>query len=167
MSRINEDYECDDTASFLRSCAFSGNIRRSVAGKKGRKFLSELESALLALPAKRLVLGTMAEAREEGCPGASPVVPTGEVCALGAVAIARAVAEGVPREEALAQLAKKFDPSEDGWTLTSEAAHHLKICHPLAYAVVYQNDVGSARTPEQRYDNVLAWVQRKLKGEPE
>ena len=49
MSRIEEgDY--DDTASFLRGCAFSANCDRAVEGRKGQRILLELEEALLAMP---------------------------------------------------------------------------------------------------------------------
>lgn len=167
MSRI-EEYEPDDTASFLRCCAFSGNVRRAVAGKKGRKFLLELEAALLALPEKRLSKGAMAAAREdfETYPPKPPVA-TGEVCALGAVAVARALAAGKDRMKVLQGLSEKFDPEESGWELTKMAAKELDICHPLAWAVVYRNDECSAQTDEERYEKVLEWVRAKLKGEAE
>ena len=38
MSRIEEG-DCDDTRSWLLSCAFSGNIKRAVKGKKGQRVL--------------------------------------------------------------------------------------------------------------------------------
>lgn len=165
MSRI-DDYEPDSVADDLRSWAFGANIRRAVAGKKGRKFLQELETVLLALPEKRLALGVMASSEEEWLP--KPVViATGDVCALGAVAAARAVAAGEPRQAALQKLAEKFDPSESGWALIQQVAEHLKICHPLAFAVVKQNDECFAKTSEERYEKVLAWVRAKLAGEPE
>jgi len=169
MSRINEDYEPDCIEDELRMWAFQGNIKRAVAGKKGQKFLREMEAALLALPVKRLTKGALADAHEHSFPNRLGYVPeaTGDVCALGAVAAARAVAAGKDRKGALQELAEKFDPSEQGWVLTDEAAHHLKISHPLAYAVVEKNDECSAKTPEERYERVLAWVQAKLKGEPE
>lgn len=166
MSRI-EDFEPHDAASFLRSCAFSGNVRRAVAGKKGRKFFLELEAALLALPEKRLSKGAMAVAKEDETYPHKPPVATGEVCALGAVAVARAQAAGKDRMNVLQELAEKFDPEESGWELTKMAAKELKICHPLAWAVVYRNDECSARTPEERYEKVLSWVRAKLKGEAE
>ena len=167
MSRINEDWEPDCIEDELRGWAFQGNIRRAVAGKKGRKFLLELEAALLALPQKRLVRGAMAASEGVGGFDGKPIVATGDVCALGADAAARAVSTGKPRDAVLRELAEKFDPEEDGWALTQEAAHHLNICHPLAYAVVWQNDLSYHLTPEERYEKMLAWVRAKLKGEPE
>jgi hypothetical protein len=164
MSRIDDDYEPNSIEDELRMWAFWSNQKRAIAGKKGRKFLLELEAALVALPEKRLANGVMAASEEEWTPK-QVVVATGDVCALGAVAAARAVAAGEPRHEALQKLAEEFDPSEAGWTLTKQAGDHLKICHPLAYAVVECNDEGggSRETPEKRYERVLAWVREKLK----
>lgn len=161
MSRINEDWEPDCVEDELRAWAFQGNCRRALAGKKGRKFLQELEAALLALPMKRLAHGVIASSEEERIPE-KVLVATGDVCALGAVAAAREEAAGVPRIEALSKLAKKFDPEEDEWAQTTEAAHHLKICHPLAYEIVFENDRARRETPEQRYERVLAWVREQL-----
>lgn len=167
MSRIDEDWEPTCIEDELRGWAFQANIRRAVAGKKGRKFLLELEAALLALPAKRLALGAMAASEGLGGFDGKPIVATGDVCALGAVAVARAVSAGKSRDAALHELAEKFDPEERGWKLTQDAASHLKICHPLAYAVVWNNDLSHRLTPEERYEKVLAWVRAKLNGEPE
>jgi hypothetical protein len=152
MSRI-DDYEPDSIEDELRSWAFSGNIRRAVAGKKGRKFFVELEAALVALPEKRLAKGKMV----------SITGATGNVCALGAVAVARAVAAGAERPAVLKNLLDSFNPFQSGWELTQQAAAHLNICHPLAYAVVEQNDeIAGQATPEERYDNVLWWVRQQL-----
>jgi hypothetical protein len=164
MSRISE-YEADDTASFLRCCAFEANMKRAVAGKKGQAFLRELEAALLALQEKKLFVGALADAKEE--PGQTyPLtyrpVATGGVCALGAVAVARAVSEGKDRMTMLQKLAETYDPSEEGWVLSKEAAHLLKITHPLAWRVIYENDECGARTPEERYEKVLDWVRSKI-----
>lgn len=166
MSRI-DDYEPSDTAGFLRSCAFGHNVEQATNGKKGRKFLEELEAALIAMPEKRLAKGVMADADEDSVPLGTVPEPNGEVCALGAVALARMVKLGVPREVALKDLVKKFDPSETNWQLQKIAAGELKISHPLAYAVIYTNDECYPRTPEARYEKVLTWVRAKLKGVPE
>jgi hypothetical protein len=166
VSRI-DDYEPDDTAGFLASCAFDANIRRAVAGKKGQKFLRELEVVLVSLPQKRLALGAMAESKEnyEGYPPTRSPIPTGEVCALGAVAVARAVAAGRDHAAILKGLAKDFSPDRPGWELTKAAGEHLGICHPLAYEVVYHNDECGAKTPEERYEKVLAWVRSHITDE--
>jgi hypothetical protein len=160
MSRIDTNWEPDDQESFLRSCAFQGNVARAVAGKKGRKFFQELEAALLALPEKRLLRGVMANtAVHAETPDAVGV------CALGAVALSRAIAEGKEPDAAIAEIAESFDPDEGGWYLIEQGAAALRISMPLAYAVVEENDEGGIgkETPEDRYSRVLAWVRERLR----
>lgn len=162
MSRISEG-ECDDTASFLRSCAFGHNIQQALRGKKGKKFLIELEAALLALPEKRLAKGVMSAANEHPD---SKRNSKNDVCALGAVALKRAMTAGKAREEALKELADKFDPEESEWKTQKQAAQEVGISHPLAYAIIYRNDeYCHSDTPEKRYSRVLEWVQAKIAGE--
>ena len=165
MSRISDGYEPDDTASFLRSCAFSHNVDQALKGKKGQKFLRELEAALIALPQKRLIAGVLARSKVEGAKFC------GDVCALGAVALKRAVDAGTPREIALQELALfagTGDEEEDGysaWQMIEESSHLLKISMPLGYNVVDFNDEGGPggfETPEHRYDRVLRWAQTRL-----
>lgn len=163
MSRVDDGYEPDSVEDELRSWAFQGNMDRSLAGKKGQKFLRELEAALVALPVKRLSKGALAACRDVDSP--KVYEPTGDVCALGAVAVGRAVAAGKTREQALEEIALKFHPENfcTGWELTGEEAHLLKICHPLAFAVASENDECCVATPEARYEKVLAWVRSNLK----
>lgn len=184
MSRIDDGYEPDDTASFLRSCAFTHNIEQAQKGKKGLKFFKELEAALLALPEKKLISGAMAqvagpppdyyevEARRKewdylGLGYIGPVLePPGEVCALGAVALKRALdaKKKARRSKIVAELENDFPEDDTGWGLIQNAADHLGISMPLAYAIVDENDEGGAHheTPWQRYDRVLAWVRTKI-----
>lgn len=54
---------------------FRANVNRSLTGKAGRQALTELRDALLALPEKRLV--------------ESRFIDDGEVCAVGALVVAR------------------------------------------------------------------------------
>ena len=163
MSRIDTDWQPDSVEDELRSWAFSGNIKRAIAGKKGQKFLRELEAALLAMPAKRLVSGVLVHTKETPADG--------DVCALGSVAVARQMASGMTRTAAMEKVAKDFDGVNEenysGWEIQQETAALLKICHPLAYAVIDRNDECSASTPEERYWKVLSWVQKKLAGQPE
>lgn len=172
MSRIN-DYEPDSLEEQLRCYAFSANIKRALKGRKGQAFLRELEAALVALPEKRLVRGVFAEADELPVPTTDPtfyrakVVATGEVCALGAVAVERAVRKGMTREEACQKYAEQFDPEENDWILTQEQGKELGICHPLAYEIIYHNDESCARTPEDRYEEVLRWVRSQIIPEPQ
>lgn len=169
MSRINDSYEPEDTADILRGYAFEGNMRRALQGKKGQKFLRELEAALLSLPEKKLCEGSLAGFKIQYDPDPEwsshkeKFMATGQVCALGAVAIARETAKGRKREDVLQALADDEDPDEPEWSKTKETAHYLKICHPLAFAIIERNDECTARNDGERYELVLAWVRRQIK----
>lgn len=176
MSRIEEGDGPDDTESFLRMCAFDGNVRRAVAGKKGRAFFAELEAALVALPEKRLAKGALTRSPRTIEVNGFEVLrfmpedqlPRGEYCALGAVLVKRDLDKGVSKIESL----RRHDDTdgEDDEDLSpsfekiEEAAAGVGICTPLAYAVIEQNDFWSPdhETPEQRYARILAWVRKKL-----
>lgn len=171
MSRIDDGWEPEDTADFLRACAFGANMERAVAGKKGQKFLRELEAALLALPEKKLCYGSLADFKIEyplqalgdPIPERGKHIATGEVCALGAVALAREMAKGRDRAAVLQELADDEDPDETCWEKTENAAHYLGICHPLAFKIIEMNDEFGGRSDEERYERMLAWVRRNIK----
>lgn len=69
------------------------NAKRAINGRRGQEALQDLESALLALPAKRLIAGHLAH--------------RGEVCAIGALVAHRRVAKGEDRDVVLADLAAR------------------------------------------------------------
>lgn len=66
------------------------NVRRALAGRKGQAALRDLEAALLALPAPRLIHGHLAH--------------NGEVCAVGALVVHRRTTRGEDRALVLADL---------------------------------------------------------------
>ncbi len=150
MSRITY-CEPDDDASFLRCCAFDHNMKQAIKGKKGQRILKELEGALLALPEKRLINDGFA-------------TPEGDVCAMAALMLSRLIAGGLSKEDAMLAMKKQidFDPASN-WDAISGPAEVLKICEPLVWAIVEQNDEYSGRTPEETYDRVLAWVRSHIK----
>ena len=166
----SEDYADDDPAA---ANLFQGNLKRSLRGRAGQAALRELEAALLAMPEKALYADVFAE-------------PSGEVCALGAVAVARKQAQGLSRDEALATCAD-VDPYD-----SEEECEALGFPRLVAQAVVWENDEahttvwevaygpahpgrGSYKggipfirdvTPRERYDAMLAWVRRRIVREP-
>lgn len=152
MSRIPEYDGCDDVHDQLRSWAFTGNIERSLRGRKGQKFLRELEAALLALPEKEIVAGTFHDGDK--------------VCPLGAVYVQRRLAKGLSREEAFADMDREIGSSEDRdeFELIEAAGSALGICTPLAYAVIAQADewISKDATPEVRYGIILQWVRGRI-----
>lgn len=164
MSRISYSDEEEVPGQFA---LWQANCRRSLDGKKGQAALRELEAALLALPDKRLIAGKLIDG-------------DGEVCALGALA----------QYKGHALVAEKVD--DDGWDeidLDGEMEDfgvELGLPRLVAWKVVCLNDIeidghyetlagpimeryDSYRmqqfipaTPEERFEKILAWVQRKI-----
>ena len=155
MSRISYSDEEDFSGQFG---LWQANCRRSIQGKAGQAALRELEQALLALPEKALISGELFNAE-------------GDVCAIGALARFRGVTE------------TQSDPDDD----MEEVGVELGMPRLVAWSVVAQNDheidgrwveaQGPTRngygprvyvpvTCEERYERVLAWVQKQIaKGE--
>lgn len=130
MSRSGYSDDCEHL-NLWRS-----NVERTVAGKRGQKFLRELVAAMEAFPKRRLVSGTL---RTED----------GEVCALGSVGAKR----GLDMTE--------LDPEDP-----AQIGRAFGISSMLAQEIVYQNDEGSYRpdqSPEQRWERVHGWAISKFK----
>jgi hypothetical protein len=153
MSRI-EYGEADDTASFLRCCAFSANTERHLNGKKGQAALKELEAALLALPEKRLESSRFVVVDGEKSEGS--------VCALGALALKRLMDTGLSRKEAMKKLDESGPRETHGWEGVQETAKFLNVKDNFAWEVIEQNDECGGPTCEERYERVLEWVQKRI-----
>jgi hypothetical protein len=138
---------------------FRANTDRQLAGRKGQATLRELEAALLALPEKRLISNAIA------CGD--------EVCAVGALLVARRVAKGEDRDEVLARY-QRVEPEDDEWgdydaydgyedpTETIAAAEGVPRL--VAWRLAELNDMLLEDcTPEERYTRVLDWVRSHLK----
>lgn len=162
MSRIEEG-DCDDTESFLRGCAFEGNMQRAIHGRKGQKILRELEEALLAMPEKRLIHGKFATTTLVAAPGGLPTVDS-DVCALGCLAVHREMKKGLSRAQAVMAVQSEVTSDEDdgGMEAITQAAGYLDLVTPLAYAIVERNDEYGGSSPEETYKKFLKWVQKKI-----
>lgn len=169
MSRIDEGDICD-TADFLAACALEHNMKQALNGRKGQKFLRELEAELVAMPEKRLWRGVLVHPPE---PVGVGFKIDGEACALGVVAVARAMAKGCTRDQAFQDVSKivpkewveNNDDPPSGWQQIKRAAKALGISTSLAYAIVYENDElshGFPDTPDGRYEGMLHWVRSKI-----
>lgn len=120
---------------------WQGNVQRSLRGKKGQAELRELKAALLALPEKRLIIGALER--------------DGEVCAIAAYAKYKglSLAEYKPDPEL-------YDEDVD----SDEVGIAGGMPRLVAWEVVCRNDMHYDNcTPEQRYEKMLAWVERMLK----
>lgn len=110
--------------------------------KEDQIFLQELETALLALPQKRLIRFDLER--------------DGEVCALGAVALKRYIDAGRPGD-----MKEAFKIRGSGYTLTDRTAEKFGISFNLTAAIGISNDSKDG-TPEERYEQVLAWVREQI-----
>jgi len=114
---------------------WEANCRRSISGCKGQTALRELEAALLALPTKRLIRGYLES--------------NGDVCAVGALA-----------------RYKKHNPiaDVDSTYQTERIGVECGMPRLVAWEVVAQNDIIMEEgTPEQRYTDMLKWVQKQIR----
>lgn len=135
-------------------------VSRALGGPRGQAALAELESALVALPAPRLIEGHLAAHR--------PGRPDNDVCAVGAyVAARRAADRGVGLADAIAELADEGDPDYEDANATADAGHSAGLAMSVAWHLAYLNDeTFEGLTPEDRYQRVLTWV-RRAQGRPD
>lgn len=146
MSRMSgyEDYDYDSNVYYL----WPSVTKRALDGKRGQSVLKELETALLALPVPKLIEG-------EFCNGT-------EVCALGALAVEREIKAGKSRKEALIEIHKRFEYWDAECDPARFAQEKLDLVYSLTWEVMWRNE-DSGRTPEERYEKVLAWVRSRIK----
>jgi hypothetical protein len=131
MSRSGYSGDCENVGLWRAA------VDRAIRGKRGQAFLRELLSALDALPSKRLIDDDLV--REDG-----------EVCAIGAVAVARKLDTS------------KLD-AEDG----DEVGKAFGIARALACELAYENDERqpgwlTIETPEERWTRMRAWVAEQI-----
>ena len=139
MARIGYSDDEDYPGQFA---LWRGNVNRSLQGKGGQKLLTELREALLAMPSKRLISHALAT--------------DGEVCAVGALLVARSPIE--EREAALRELEAIDEDTED-------YAATQGVLRLVAWAVVEENDMTlDYATPEERYERMLKWIDERLAG---
>lgn len=132
MSRINYSEEEDYPGQFD---LWQANCDRSLKGKSGQEELLVLRDALLAMPDKRLIHGSL-------------VAEDGEVCAIGAYAKHKGLD------------LQKFDPEDETDAVGIEAGMPKLV----AWKVVEMNDIelDSRISPENRYAKMLQWVENEL-----
>lgn len=113
---------------------WQANCLRSLRGKVGQRELRELHAALLALPDKRLICCELVD--EDGA-----------VCAIGVYAKHKGLD------------LQRFDPDEE----TDEVGVEAGMPRLAAWKIVEMNDIElSHLTPEERYRQMLSWVEANL-----
>ncbi len=125
-------YTDDDCDDPLLLGRWRGRVNSSIRGQRGQRLLRETLAALDSMPEKRLI--------------AEELRADGEVCTLGAVLVARGAD------------VDKLDPEDhDG------LGKLLDVPACLVQEIEYENDEGGwNETPEQRWQRVRKWVERKL-----
>ena len=157
MSRFGDGDYPDDLDSLLAEGRWRGRRKAVLNGRPGKVALAELEQALLAMPHKRLIEGTL-------CDG------TG-VCANGAWLYRHYVDGGLSPREAWRKL-KNEGKARDSWfggeteldRTVAIMVKELGVTKTLAEVVAFINDEEVyATTPEGRYAQVLERVRRYMR----
>lgn len=124
-------YTEDPENDWVMNC-WRGAVASALRGRRGQAFLREMLAALDMLPEKCLI-------RNE-------LVKEGEVCVLGAVALARG------------QDVSAVNP-EDHDTVAST----FGIAHAMACEIMYENDEGSYQeTREKRFTRMRHWIASRI-----
>jgi hypothetical protein len=131
MSRVS--FGDDDEHQWL----YQQHTDAAINGRRGQAFIREIISALDALPAKRLAADVLVGKR-------------GEVCAMGAVALARGV-----------------DTSDVDETDPDAVGEVFCIAPRLAMEIAYLNDLrDDSETDEQRYARMRSWAVSHIRPDP-
>lgn len=126
------------------------NFRRTLKSQRGQKILRELEAALLALPEHRLIEGDVCDGKD--------------VCAVGALGVARRVQAGASIEQAL-EFVRGY-AGESSIFGTAYYGRDLGMAWTMAWEIAVKNDEDFGHlTPEQRWEAMLAWVRSQIKQE--
>lgn len=131
MSRSGyvDDGDLDQWATIC----WRGAVKSAIRGRRGQAFLRELIESLDRLPQKRLIAGEL--------------IAEGEVCALGAVGLARGRA---------AEMAE-IDPEN-----YDSIAGEFGLPVALAQEIEYLNDEMYYSSPEERWEQMRAWAVREV-----
>lgn len=148
MTRFADDGDWD----YGRWMLWEQAVANALAGKRGQAALAELEVALVALPEKRLIDSRLAW--------------KGEVCAVGALVLAKRCAAGDDRDTVLAEMERASDPEEyfAADVTATYGQNYGRMAYAMAWRIAELNDEDCrGASPEARYEHVLAWV-RKAQG---
>lgn len=154
MSRFDFDNDEGTEASYE---LWRANVKRALKGRRGQKALREMREALLALPVKRLIEGSLCDLGPDG---------EASFCAVGAYALYKRQQNGESAESATHELAR-LDTGEEYELPTVEEGVDQGLRRTLAYELAMKNDetFGDC-TPEQRYTRYLAWVESQIAPSP-
>lgn len=157
MGRFNYDEDYGDDWA-LRMGRWNARVKAVLRGRPAQAAFKELETALLAMPDKRLIEGAI-------CDGAA-------TCAVGEMVVHRRVMAGEDREAVLASLAPEVDEygpildDESGDETAEFAAKNLGITVTLGWLIAEANDeTFGGLSPEERWQKMLTWTRRHIRPE--
>lgn len=135
MSRSAYSDDCDGW-SLIR---WRGAVQSAVRGKRGQQLIKDLIEALEKMEPKILI--------------AHDFMRCGQVCALGAVGVARGLTNEI----------EELDPE-----CPEEAAKLLDIAPALAREIEFVNDADGywKETPAERWERVYKWAKKQLLDRP-
>jgi len=122
----------DDNWALIK---WRGQVASAIRGKRGQQFLRDLIAALDAMPEKRLISGDLQL--------------DGEVCALGAVAVAK----GLPVEQM------------DTYDYDAMASQ-FNVAHQMLQEIMFENDEDYGGSPEGRWKWMRRWATQNLREVP-
>lgn len=194
MSRFGEyDGDGDDEFNGNGGYMWAKRAQLALEGKRGRKALTDLREALMALPEKRLISRALCTVGLEEKATAMPVeVPSwgsttmrenyeredllrlaGEqgpgVCAIGAYVWFQKVKAGMDPTEAFASLPTLADIDEDGGAgeETARVGQSAGLTYTLAWELASRNDSDwGTLTPDARWPRFVEWIDKQLARPP-
>lgn len=111
-----------------------GQVASAIRGQRGQAFLRELLAALDAMPDQRLIAHDLQDS-------------SGQVCALGCIAVARRLDVATLDSDDYEGLAAAFG-----------------LAHQLVQEIEFENDEGAYHeTPEERWARMRTWVAAQVK----
>jgi len=154
MSRFWESNEEDyPNANVL----YHENVRRLLDGKRGQKWLREIEQALLALNDKKLISNQLISVRRND---EDEVVEITGVCALGAYVLYKIDASKITN---LHRHMLYEEDGSDAWELAMWAQNEVGLHQMLGQWLEWANDEeAEGMTETQRYDFVLRKVRQTI-----
>ena len=147
-SRFTYDTFGDDEPN-LSEGRWIARVKAVMKGKPGKRSFGQLVRALLTLPQKRLIAGSL-------CDG------TG-VCAIGALGYRHYVDQGMTPQSAWKKMrgAARCGDFSDGPGIDEFGRDELGLTETLAWLIAEKNDEQwGHETPEYRYRVMLDWARR-------
>ena len=147
-----DDCEEDGPPGYGRWMA---RVKAVLNGRPAQKHFQELEEALLAMPVKRLIQGSLCQ--------------RWETCAVGEMAVHKRVKAGMSRRDALTEVKRskgtgKWQEEETAYNTAEFAERDLGMTNTLGWLIGEANDEKFyGLSPEERWERMLAWTRSHIR----